>query len=489
MKNMIFKLLAFSMFWVSSCTSGFDELNLDPNRPTKVFPGVMLDQLQYRLVNSSIGRARGFSHELMQVSAPRMSINNGIHRYFIEPNNSAGFWDNHYALMTDAEDIYRVAEGLDAKAYMGIALTLKSWSYSLLTDAFGDVPYREANKVETGILKPSFDPQREIYVDLLKNLELANELLSQSNTFVYGGDLIYETNGPNGILKWRKFTNSLRLRMLLRIFSKDGDINVSQQISAILSNSTKYPLMESIADNAILRYPGSFPFFNPYYNARTLDWREGTYYSEYFIDWLNRNNDPRKTVWATTVLENGEKVYKGIQSGYPSNVEYTVNSHSSYRDELKILPELGIIMTYAELEFIKAELALRGFSTGANIEEHYGRGIAASMQQWKVALPSDYIDQGEIRINGEDAFDQKLEKIIQQKYFAYYFNDFQAWFEKRRTGFPVLPRGAGVPVENQFPSRITYPNYLQALNPENLQAAVARMGGDTQDTKVWWEKK
>ncbi|SIT12225.1 SusD/RagB family nutrient-binding outer membrane lipoprotein [Belliella pelovolcani] len=488
MKNINIKIVICILLGLAACTNDFEELNLDPNRPTEVFPGVILDQLQYRLVNSSIGRARGFAHELMQVTAPRLSINNGVHRYFIEPNNSSGFWNSHYALMTDVEDMYQVSERLDAKAYMGVALILKSWSYSLLTDAFGDVPYSEANRVEEGIIKPSFDEQRLIYTNLLEDLESANELLSQSNTFVYGGDLIFETNGPAGILKWRKFANSLRLRMLLRVLAKDGEVNASQQINMILSNPEKYPLMESNADDAILRYPGSFPFFNPYFNARTLDWREGTYYTEYFINWLNRNNDPRRTVWATTITENGQQVYKGIQSGYPSEVEYTVNTHSSYRDELKTLPELGIMMTYAELEFIKAELALRGFSTGNTIQSHYQNGVLASMNQWKVNLTAAYFDQDEVRLQDNDNFELILEKIIQQKYFALYFNDFQAWFEKRRTGYPILPRGSGIPVENQFPSRITYPNYLQALNAENLDAAVARMGGDTQDTKVWWEK-
>lgn len=488
MKKQSINLLICLLVCIAACTSDFEELNLDPNRPSNVFPGVILDQLQYRLVNSSIGRARGFSHEIMQVTAPRMSINNGLHRYFIEPNNSAGFWNNHYALMTDNEDMYKVAERLDAKAYMGIALILKSWSYSLLTDAFGDVPYSEANKVEEGIIMPVFDHQKDIYSKMLADLEKANELLSQSNSFVYGGDLIFGTNGPVGILKWRKFANSLRLRMLLRILAKDGEINVSQQINMLLSDSGRYPLMESNADDAILKYPGSFPFFNPYFNARTLDWREGTYYTEYFIGWLNRNNDPRRTVWATTVVENGQQVYKGIQSGYPSEVEYTVNTHSSYRDELKILPELGIIMTYSELEFIKAELALKGFNTDNTVSGHYQKGISASMQQWKVSLPGTYMDQEDVRISDSDSFDIQLEKIIQQKYFALYFNDFQAWFEKRRTGFPVLPRGTGIPDENKFPSRITYPNYLQALNPENLEAAAIRMGGDTQDIKVWWEK-
>lgn len=77
---------------------------------------------------------------------------------------------------------------------------------------------------------------------------------------------------------------------------------------------------------------------------------------------------------------------------------------------------------------------------------------------------------------------------MQQKYFAFFFNDYQAWFEKRRTGYPVLPRGAGISPENQFPARVTYPTYLQSLNPQALESATASMGGDNSNIKVWWEK-
>ncbi|MFX6930192.1 SusD/RagB family nutrient-binding outer membrane lipoprotein, partial [Acinetobacter baumannii] len=81
------------------------------------------------------------------------------------------------------------------------------------------------------------------------------------------------------------------------------------------------------------------------------------------------------------------------------------------------------------------------------------------------------------------------EQIIVQKYYAYFFVDYQAWFEKRRTGYPVLPRGSGIPVENQFPYRVPYPTYLQSLNSANYAAAVNAIGGtDDSNTKVWWDK-
>lgn len=481
-------ILLVALAFCQSCTQDFDEINADPNRPSEVFPGVILDQLQYRLVNSAIGRSRGFTHELMQMMAPRASVNNGLHRYVIEPNESEGFWNNHYRLMTDLMDMKQVSETLGADAYVAVSLILRAWNYSLMTDAFGDIPFSEANRVEEGLIQPVFDTQKEIYLQLLQDLENANQILSGTSSFIYGGDLIYETTGAPGILKWRKFANTLRLRLLLRILNKDGEINVSEQLNLILGNREMYPVFENIQDDAILRYPGTFPFYNPYFNLRNLSWNEGVYYTIYFMDWMNGMEDPRREVWATTVEENGNQVYKGIMSGYPSEVEYTVGSHSSFHGILREFADLGIIMTYAELEFIHAELALRGFNTPKTVKEHYEGGITASIRQWGKTVPENHFSNPMVRFDESGDFESKLEQIIQHKYFALFFTDYQAWFEKRRTGFPVLPRGEGIPAENNFPVRITYPNYLQALNPDNLEVAVARMGGDTQDTKVWWEK-
>ena len=84
--------------------------------------------------------------------------------------------------------------------------------------------------------------------------------------------------------------------------------------------------------------------------------------------------------------------------------------------------------------------------------------------------------------------DAQFQQIMLQKYFAYFFVDYQSWFEKRRTGYPVLPRGTGIPTANNFPSRVPYPTYLQSLNPEGLAAAITSIGPDVSATKLWWEK-
>ena len=203
---------------------------------------------------------------------------------------------------------------------------------------------------------------------------------------------------------------------------------------------------------------------------------------------MNADNDPRRTVWATTLNVGGTQVYRGIQSGYPITTNYTVGANSSYNDALKTSPLLGVMMPYAEVEFIKAELALKGFTTGKTPKQHYESGITASMAQWGVTLPAGYLNQPGLSYDVSASIDAQLEKIMLQKYYAYFFVDYQSWFEKRRTGYPVLPRGSGIPAENQFPYRIPYPTYLQSLNPENLAAAVAGMGSNVSAIKVWWDK-
>ncbi|MBO0935510.1 SusD/RagB family nutrient-binding outer membrane lipoprotein [Fibrella sp. HMF5335] len=477
---------------LSSCTAGFDDINTDPNRPRDVNPGVLLGQLQYRMVNSSMGAARSFTHELMQVDAPRGSAGGGgLHRYVVNPG--AGVWSSSYAYLTDIQDIYTIADRLKEANYKAIALVYKSWTYSILTDLYGDVPYSQATKAAGGVVKPGFDKQKDIYVQLLKDLETANSLFDDTRALTYGGDLVYGANavtgGKNpGILKWKKWANSLRLRLLLRVLKRDGEINAKEQINQILADPAKYPVMTANADDAIFRYPGTFPYFNPYYNARTLDWREGTYFTDFFLGKLNADNDPRRAVWAIPVTVNGQPVYQGIQSGYVTTLEYAVGKNSSYTDALKTLPQLGVMMPYAEVEFIKAELALNGYTTGKTPKAHYEAGITASMTQWGATLPATFLTQPGVAYNATATPDKQLEQIMIQKYYAYFFVDYQSWFEKRRTGYPVLPRGAGIPAENKFPSRVPYPTYLQSLNPEALTAAVTSMGGDDSTIMVWWQK-
>jgi len=488
--NIVFA--AVFILFLTACTKNFQELNTDPNRPKEITPGVMLGQLQYRITNSSISAARNFTHELMQVDAPRASTSGGgLHRYIVSPGD--GVWTSFYTYMSDIQDIYNLADKLNEKNYKAIALTYKCWAYSILTDLYGDIPYSQATKGTNGVFQTAFDKQKDIYTQIFKDLDSANTWYDDNKALTFGGDLLYNANVLTGtknlgIQKWKKFTNSLKLRLLLRNIKRDGELNITQSINTILADATKYPVFTANADEAIFRYPGTVPYYNPYYNARQVDWRDGNYFTTFFLGKMNADSDPRRAIWATTVTVGGNAVYQGIQSGYPTTLEYVVGQNSSYADGLKTLPQLGVIMTYAELEFMKAELALKGFATGKTPKQHYENGITASMIQWGAAMPAGYLQQAGVLYDATATTDAQLEKIMLQKYYAYFFVDYQAWFEKRRTGFPVLPRGTGIPVENKFPSRIPYPTYLQSLNADNLANAVAAMGGDNSNVKVWWDK-
>ena len=494
MKNI--KIIIVSLFILglgfTSCTKNFDELNTDPNRPQNVNPGVMLGQLQYRIVNSSIGGARGFTHELMQVDAPRSSSSGGVHRYFITAGS--GVWTSFYTYLTDIEDIISISDKLGEKNYKAIALVYKCWAYSILTDLYGDIPYSEAIKAINGNFTPKFDAQKDIYIQILKDLITANDLFDDTKVLTYGGDLVYNSNsltgGKNiGIQRWKKLCNTLRLRLLLRLTKRQSEVDVATQINAILADPVKYPVIVSNAEDGIFRYPNVTPYFNPYYTARQLDWRDGTYYTKFFLGKLNTDNDPRRAIWAIPVTVAGASVYQGIESGYPTTVEYVVGANSSYTDALKTSTNLGVMITYAEEEFIKAELALNGYNTGKTPKTHYENGITASIVQWGAVVPANFLTQPGVAYNTLGTIDAQLQQIMMQKYYAYFFVDYQAWFEKRRTGYPVLTRGTGIPPENLFPYRIPYPTYLQSLNPDNYNKAVSTMGGkDDSNTKVWWDK-
>jgi hypothetical protein len=149
---------------------------------------------------------------------------------------------------------------------------------------------------------------------------------------------------------------------------------------------------------------------------------------------------------------------------------------------------MGNIMNYAELQFILAEAALKGYiNTPAN--EYYEKGVESAITFWDAEMPEDYLQKNEIAWNDSENVNEKMDRIFRQKYFTLFFTDFQSWFEYRRTGFPVLPVGPGLRNDGKMPSRLVYPINVQTLNRGSYDAAVAAMGGDNINIKVWWNSQ
>ena len=465
----------------TSCSKNFEEINTSPNTLPAVLPESLIEPTLFDVVRANQTRALRLTHELMQVHVTTINSDE-IHRYIIRPSESDYMWRNWYLPLTNFRDMYDRAKFLAPSrpaynTYMGMARILEVWVFSLLTDTYGDVPFSEALKgKEEGIFQPKFDSQKGIYDSLFARLEEANTLLALNNAVtvdpLFAGDAA----------KWRKFGNSLYLRLLMRV-SQKAEMNAPAKIKEMLeTNTAKYPVMTSNADAAVLRFTTTPPYTSAFNTYRDYDFNGDNGLTQFFINTLNSWTDPRLTKWATTV---GVSNYEGIPSGYaPGNQPERL---SAYQPALKNEPLLGNILNYAEVQFLMAEAALKGYYNG-NPKKLYENGVTNAITFWGLTVPTDHLLKPGVAWVATETVAQKLEKIITQKYFTLFFTDFQSWFEHRRTGYPVLPVGPGVQNGGEMPARLKYPVLVQSLNRTNYEAAVAAMGGDDINVKVWWQK-
>lgn len=207
--------------------------------------------------------------------------------------------------------------------------------------------------------------------------------------------------------------------------------------------------------------------------------------ASFFVNTLVELNDPRLPIFMDEATKNDgsqEKIgYKGYPSGFAATERFDYNA-SNINATLGTAPMKVLFMTYAEVEFIKAEMAWRGLITD-QAAPHYRKAVEAIIEQWGGVVPGDYFD------NPKATYDGTLERILLQKHLAAFFCDYQAWFEYRRTGLPEMKPGAGMDNNKMVPVRFNYPATLQQTNKTNYEAAVKSLGGpDDINTKVWWEK-
>jgi len=475
-KQILVLLVALSCISVS-CTDNFEEINIDPNKVETITPGTLLNPTIYEMASFNSSRSNDFTFDIMQVALPFPSASGGQHRYDIGENAGSSTWNTYYRWLTNIKEMRAAAAEAQDPNYEAIALTLNAWTYSLLTDSFGDVPMEEAVRGDEGIFYPAFNFQADIYAKILSDLETANSLFDETKTMAYASDILYN----NDVTKWQRFCNSLHLRLLLRV-SNRPEMNAFTKMAEIINDPAKYPVFTSNAEAAILKISGVAPLISPW--GRAVDFRTGRAASEFFINNLNALNDPRREKFFTqaTSRDGTTRIgYKGIPSGFEGSDTQFDFAPSTFNIALVTAPMVSVIMTYAEVEFIKAELAQRGIIS-ADAETHYQNGVKAAIEQWSAVMPADYFD------NPAAAYNGTLEQIMLQKYLALFFNDYQQWFEYRRTGLPVLPTTNAMLNNKQVPVRFRYPSNVQIFNGANYQKAVEMMGGDDINTKVWWEK-
>jgi len=503
-----FVLLSLAL---TSCTKDFQQINTDRNNVPNALPQQLLAPGLVGVLTYNMLRNRNFNNELMQISVNMSDAEGQVFRYDFRSTWSDYLYNGLYSELTNFKDVYRLSKDSGVnynKSYMGISLVCQSWIYSILTDTYGDIPYFQSNQGKDSLrYEPAFDRQKDIYLDIFNKLEQANTLLASNTAIIASSDPVYGGN----ISRWRKFNNSLYLRLLLRV---SGKTEVADMVKAkikeiVETNAANYPIFASNDESAILRWTGVAPYTSPLIAVREQDFRQpaiATFFIQNLVNW----NDPRIDIptygtggfnrWG---IAPSSGAYVGVPSGYaptenPTKRSYFYSNTSAV--SLQTEPMAGMIMNYAELKFILAEAAAKGWISGS-AETFYNDAVLNSITLWlplwptmtnpqtgKLNTVTDYLVAGDIQWDNNATLDQKMERIHLQKYYALFLADMQQWFEYRRTGHPVLPMGSGVRNNGVMPARMTYPVYVQSSNPTNYQAAVSAQGPDAISTQVWWQK-
>ncbi|MBL0884100.1 MAG: SusD/RagB family nutrient-binding outer membrane lipoprotein, partial [Chitinophagaceae bacterium] len=466
-KNIFNLLLLFSALMFTACDKDFAEVNTDPNRIDRISPGTLLNPIIYEVTSFNTRRADDFTFNLMQVSLPFPSASGGVHRYDIAENAGSSTWTTYYRWLTNVKEMYNAAVELNDPNYKAIALTLNAWIYSNLTDCFGNVPMTEAARGDEGILRPVFDDQKTIYTKIIADLDSANNLFSTTRAMTFGTEILY----GNNVMNWKRFCNSLQMRLLLRV-SKRTEMNSMTRLRDMINDPTKHPVFTTNDQAAVLKVTGLVPNVSPW--GRAIDFTTFRAMGKFFLDQLNNLNDPRRERFSTTARPStgtGNLGYMGIPSGYSGGESQFRYIPSNLNIALVTAPMICVLMPYAEVEFIKSEVELF-FNNITASRTAYERGVKASIEQWGAVMPATYFS------NTAAAFDGTLERIMLQKYVSLFFVDYQQWFEYRRTGFPKLPTADGMVNNKVVPVRFMYPINVRSTNTANYQKAVEAMRGD-----------
>lgn len=487
MKKIFFPLTVFIAMAFASCEKNFEAINTNPNNPEVINPELLMVNIIRGTVNNLVGDGFSSGNVLMQYMTQVREP--GIDRYRL---GSTSTWDNGYSNLRNVQNLYDIAEERGLDNYKAIAKIMRALLFSRMTDCYGNLPYSEALQGKKGIdggspiYLPKFDPQEEIYAGLIKELKDANALLNATKELIKN-DILF--NGD--VLKWKKFANSLRMRLLIR---RSAKVDPSNDMREILSNPTEYPLMEAVADNAALEYV-EVPNLFPLTGTRSGD-IQYCRLSKTFADKLNALQDPRLSLFFQPTPESvaaGAPKYAGVLNGEEdANIGSAVVPKSSpiglmyYKDIQVPVPAQGLIMLVSELKFILAESVVKGYITG-DAKGYYEDGIKASMEYYKtvtgvnISATPEYLDQSGVTFN--DA--QALELIGTQRWIAMFYNDWQAWHEWKRTGFPALTPSKVNFNGDRIPVRMLYPSGVQVTNRSNYEAAIAAQGPDDINTRTW----
>lgn len=469
--------LATLLLSITSCSKELERINQNPNSAEIAKPDYLLTAATKTVVDEYWGISRSSNPTSLFVQHWAMIQYTDPDRYILTNNDFQGLWRVAYSSIVDLNQIIQIAEEEKNPNYKGVALVLRSWVYTLLTDNFGDIPYKQSIKIDQ-YLTPAYDPQKDVYTGLLEDLKIAQAALDPNGKAI-AGDILYK----NDISLWKKFANSLRLRLALRIADRVPEISklvladIKNEGGSYISNNNE------IAQLIYVNSPNQNPISN-YFDTRD-DYR----ISKTIVDKLIELKDPRLPLYTTKTKDATPQEYVGLPNGLlvgdASNYGFSKTSKPGAYFLDPHAP--AVLFSYAELLFDRAEAAARGF-TNEDPAELYAHAIKASLNQYNISNETsiaEYLAQPAVQYEAGNF----KKSIGNQKWIALFGQGLEAFAEWRRLDYPQLaPAVAGV-LEGKIPVRFIYPGTEQSLNGQSYKSAITNQGPDLLTTKLWFDTK
>lgn len=435
-------------------------------------------------------------------------------KYFYNAGYSGAYMERHFTGVIGplTHVINMTAEDPEQVNVNAAATVMKVFDLHRMTDMYGDIPYTEAGQGLEGeeFWFPTYQSQQEVYSLMISDLRAARDKFSESARNLGNQDYLYFGD----LNKWRKFANSMLMRIAMRMSKVDP--STAQQVFTE-ANANAF---DSNDDVAFIHYTDGPIGVNRnglndgYWN--TYKYSRDCKISETFINWMKDNNDPRMMILSggignpddPSTWNTDPDAQMGMPNGYTGNTILDIlepDQAAAFQENgnqifsmlnLKYLDwaDPYYLISYAEVEFMRAEAAVMGW-IGSDASTHFANGVTAAVQSWELFDPSFSRDAGTIQayIDGrgfDSASDADKMKLIGEEYWAAtYLNDLESWANWRRTGYPELtPTQDPNAFEGNFiPRRLRYWESEIGSNPDNYASAIARMGGDSFATKVWWD--
>jgi hypothetical protein len=477
-KIFTFSIFMTSLFFATSCDKGFEEVNKNPNDPTSVSADLLLPHgirstmsvywggNDVYTLGQDVGS--GFSQHIARIQYT------DIDQYNIQTNVIDDAWRDLYIEgQADFQRIIALGKTANNENYQAIGLILRSWTFSILTDTWGSIPYKDAIQGTEGKLLTTYDTQKDVYVGLITDLKTASDLI---NTKAVNGtaDILFAGN----MSRWKKFANALSLKLLVKMLGKtDTGIDVKSEIERILKDPVKYPVFTAYEDAAVMTFLTDAPNNNPINQNRKS--RDDFRVSTSLLTRLQATGDGRLPIYVLKPEAGGD--YKGVPNGLDITEANALGlSKTSKIGTYFVQPTSpAVIMSYAELLFLKAEAAYKGVTLAGDAAKLYEDGIKASFAQYKLTPTADFLKAVTYK-TGTEGYKQ----IMEQKWIALFGQGIEAWTEQRRTGIPAISAPKINFNDNVIPTRLPYPSSEENLNGTNMQKALNGAKNDKK-MKLW----